>query len=324
MRQRFTVIEGGAATRNSVAQGSLTQGSLAQGSVIEGSVIEASPAEAALNAHAPASPIAASVSWRVDLRRAVAVSEGEIAAWRALLVRARVADPVRSDPDYLLSAAQHQAGGRDLVFALAWATGQGPDQLAAVLPLAMPHTLWGQERIGLWQPYGTALAPVIAPACFTPVRAAVADRLRALRPRSVLVLEPMAAPVADSAVAPLRAVPQRAGIPAHSLIGVRANPAPVQVERVSEPGLVRDAVEEFLLLDAEVSAAPIIGDPSEAALVRVVTRLFAQRRQVTVALTRRDDAIVAATITLGHGAQAVLWRQVAGEAGVPERYGRRA
>ncbi|KQO68278.1 hypothetical protein [Methylobacterium sp. Leaf89] len=304
MRQRFTVIEGGAA---------------AEGSVVAGSVAGTSLADA--TERAPASPIGASVSWRVDLRRAAAVSEAEIAAWRALLVRARVADPVLSDPDHLLSVAQHQAGGRDLVFALAWATGQGPDQLAAVLPLAMPHTLWGQERIGLWQPHGTTLTPAIAPACFEPVRAAVADCLRRLRPRAVLALEPVAAPRPETAIAPLRAVPRRAGIPAHSLVGVRANPA--QVERVSEPGLVRDAVEEFLLLDAEVSSAPIIGDPSEAALVRVVTRLFAQRRQATVALTRRDDAIVAATITLGHGAQAVLWRQVAGE-GVPERFGRRA
>ena len=307
MRQRFTVIEGGAAGKDAAARDSALENAVAPGAPVG----------------VPASPIASATSWRVDLRRAAAVSEGEIAAWRALLVRARVADPVRSDPDYLLSAAQHQAGGRDLIFALAWATGPGPDQLAAVLPLAMPHTLGGQERIGLWQPHGTTLAPAIAPACFAPVRAAVADRLRVLRPRSVLVLEPTAAPAPETAVAPLRSVPRRAAIPAHSLVGVRANPAPTRVERISAPALVRDAVEEFLLRDAEVSSAPIIGDPSEAALVRVVTRLFAQRGQATVTLTRRDDAIVAATITLGHGAQAVLWRQVAGE-GVPERYGRRA
>ncbi|MCI9878968.1 hypothetical protein MTL_02850 [Methylobacterium goesingense] len=267
--------------------------------------------------------MAAPLAWRVDLRRAAAVSEGEIAAWRALLVRARVADPVLADPDYLLSAAQHQSGGRDLLFALAWTTGNGPDQLAAVLPLALPHTLWGQERIGLWQPHGTALAPTIAPDRVEAARMAVSERLRLLRPRAVLLLDGVAGPAARAPAAQLRAVPRRAGIPTQSLVGVRPGRAPSQVERIGEPDRVRDAVEEFLLLDAEVSLAPIIGDPSEAALVRVVTRLFAQRRQVTVTLTRQEGAVVAAAITLGHGAQAVAWRQVAG-AVVPERIGRSA
>lgn len=311
MRQRFTVIEGGAAAR-APATG------LPAAEALRTAEVSVSPVESLISC-----PISEASAWRVDLRRAAAVSEGEIAAWRALLVRARVADPVLSDPDYLLSAAQHQAGGRDLVFALAWATGAGPDRLAAVLPLALPHTLWGQERIGLWQPHGSALAPTIAPGAAEPVRAAVAERLRVLRPRAVLVLEAPSEPAARAAAAPLRAVTRRAGIPAHNLVGVRPSPAPSRVERISEPGRVRDAVEEFLLLDAAVSAAPIIGDPSEAALVRVVTRLFAQRRQVTVALTRREGAIVAAAITLGHGAQAVTWRQVAGEA-APERIGRSA
>ncbi|MGU3360595.1 hypothetical protein ACLBWX_09700 [Methylobacterium sp. M6A4_1b] len=302
MRQRFTVIEGGAAARAPAADAALTTDA---------------------QVSTDASPVAAPLAWRVDLRRAAAVSEGEIAAWRALLVRARVADPVLADPDYLLSAAQHQSGGRDLLFALAWTTGNGPDQLAAVLPLALPHTLWGQERIGLWQPYGIALAPTIAPDRAAPVRAAVAERLRLLRPRAVLVLDGAARPAAQAPAAQLQSVPRRAGIPARSLVGVRPGRAPSQVERIGEPGRVRDAVEEFLLLDAEVSVAPIIGDPSEAALVRVVTRLFAQRRQVTVTLTRQEGAIVAAAITLGHGAQAVAWRQVAGTV-APERIGRSA
>lgn len=286
MRQLFTVIEGGAGRMAAPAGGA-----------------------------SPVSPAPAASAWRIDLRRAAAFSDGEIAAWRALLVRVRVADPVHADPDYLLSAAQHQAGGRDLVFALAWRTGNGPDQLAAIVPLAMPHTLWGQARIAPWQPHGTTVAPTIAPDSVGEVREALADHLRALRPRAVLVLES----AVDSPKAPegprlLRAVIRRASIPTHSLIGVRTVPAASRVERISDPYRVRDAVEEFLLLDAQVSAAPIIGDPSEAALVRVVTRLFAQRRQVTVALTRRGDAVVAASITLGHGAEAVVWRRVSEDA----------
>lgn len=292
MRHRFTVIEGGA-----------------------------SPIDAVVEAVADEAPVA----WRVDLHRAASIGAGEIAAWRALLARAAVADPVRADPDYLLSAAQHQAGGRDLVFALAWAVGNGPDRLGAVIPLAMPHTLFGHGRIVVWQPYGSALAPSFAPGSVEPVRAALVTALQAIRPRATLVLDTPAAPEIPEAgpASRLRAVAARGTIPAHSLVGVRPVHAsePARIERVRDPNQVRDAVEAFLLLDAEASSAPIIGDPSEAAMVRVVTRLFARRNQVTVTLTRRADRIVAATITLGAGASALVWRQA--EA-VPERLERSA
>ena len=49
---------------------------------------------------------------------------------------------------------------------------------------------------------------------------------------------------------------------------------------------VRDAVETFLALDARTAARPIIADPAEASLVRVVTRLFARRGGLRVELIR--------------------------------------
>ncbi|MCJ2036722.1 hypothetical protein [Methylobacterium sp. J-068] len=302
MRHRFTVIEGGAG----IAAGADT--------VVDGPFSETTVDETP-------------VTWRIDLRRAIVVGADEVAAWRALLIRAGGGDSVHADPDYLLSAAQHQSGGRDILFALAWAVGSGPDRLAAVVPLALPHTLWGHSRIVLWQPHGVTVAPVFAAETEAAVREALTERLRELRPRATLALAPVARPDAKAVVpaSHLRAVAPRASIPAHSLVGVRSlrAPVPARVERISDPYAVRDAVEAFLLLDAEVSSAPIIGDPSEAAMVRVVTRLFAQRRQAMVELTRRDGAVVAATLILGTGAGAVRWRHAEGDV-APERIDRLA
>lgn len=279
MRQSFTVIEGGR------------------------------------SADAPVGDATGSVTWRVDLRRASAVDAAEVVAWRALLVRGGFADPVRADPDYLLTAAEHGAGGRDLVFALAWALGEGAERLEAVVPLALPHTLWGQGRIRVWHPAGNVIAPTIAAGRAMEVREALAERLRALRPGAELVLDSIVAPGVPREVAPrLRAVPARGAIPAHSLVAVRPAhiPAPMTVERISDPERIPGAVEDFLLLDAKISAAPILADPAEAALVRRVTRRFARRHQVSVTLTRSAGAVVAASVTLGSGAQAVLWRTIEG------------
>lgn len=276
MRQRFTVIQGGVATERPPV-------------IVDGPV-----------------------RWQVDLRRPAEVGEAEIAAWRGLLVRAGSDTPIYADPDFLLAAAQHQAGGRDLVFAFAWTRSASPEHLRAVVPLALPHPLWGNGRIGPWQPHGIPVAPTAEAASFGEMRAALSDRLRAIRPRAVLTLAEDA-PLPVSGGTGLRSVPNRPSIPSAALVGIRPSEASVQdrpaVERISEPDRIRDAVEEFLVLDAEVSSAPIIGDPSEAALVRVVTRLFARRRQACVELTRRGGTVVAAKLSLGAGAQAVVWRK---------------
>lgn len=252
------------------------------------------------------------VRWQIDLRRAAEVTEGEIAAWRGLLVRAGSDTPIFADPDFLLAAAQHQSGGRDLRFAFAWTRGGFPERLHAVIPLALPHPLWGNGRIGPWHPRGIPVSPTAEAASFGAMRSALADRLRALRPRAVLMLaEDVPLPVPGGAGP--RSVPNRPTIPSAALVGIRSATAPLQdrpaVERIAEPERIRDAVEEFLVLDAEVSSAPIIGDPSEAALVRVVTRLFARRRQACVEFTRHGGTVVAAKLSLGAGAQAVVWRK---------------
>ena len=101
-------------------------------------------------------------------------------------------------------------------------------------------------------------------------------------------------------------------VPAASLLGVRPDDyQPPTVEHVRDPGLIRDAVEHFLALDARTARRPIIADPTEATMVRVVSRLFARRRQINVELARRGDTLVAGTLHLGSGAGTVAWRHAA-------------
>ena len=88
--------------------------------------------------------------WHIDLRRPNLVEPIEAEAWRALLTRIRWPEPIYADPDYLLTAAVHQSGGRDLVFAFAWSGSGERARLRGVIPLAM-----AARPVGQWS--GTGL-----------------------------------------------------------------------------------------------------------------------------------------------------------------------
>lgn len=265
-----------------------------------------------------AAPSTAPVRWQVDLRRPSAVDDSDVSAWRALLTRIRVSEPFYADPDYLLTSAQHQVRDADLLFAFVWATTGDRDQLHGVIPIAMPHHLWGKGCVTLWQPPGAVVVPSIDPAASEDVRFALLQHLRSHHPTLTLELAPaVRRPSAfERVVAPLRLARSefagRVAIPSESLVGVRSADAPHsparEIERISDPLRIRDAVETFLSLDARVSGDPIVNDPSEAAMVRVVMRRFAERRLVSVELARRDGAVVAAKLHLGFGPKAVVWR----------------
>ncbi|WP_026597352.1 hypothetical protein [Methylobacterium sp. 77] len=251
--------------------------------------------------------------WRIDLRRPHAVEPVEAEAWRMLLTRIRWPEPIYADPDYLLTAAVHQSGGRDLVFAFAW-SGEGErSRLRGVVPLAMPHGLWGNGRAQVWYPPGPVLAPTIEPGCLDEVETALRAAIRAVHPRSTLVLMP---PPAASASEGERTAPRDSvtrAIPARDRVGVRLT-GPwirdgVEIERITEPRRIRDAVEAYLSFDAQVSGSPIVRDPSASSMVRVVTRRFAQRRQTSVDFARKDGILVAAALRLGTGAGSIVWRQ---------------
>ena len=258
----------------------------------------------------------AAAGWRVDLRRAGTVDDGAVAAWRALMTRNAITDP-QSDPDYLLSAARHQSGGRAIAFALAWdRDGTGREALRGVMPMAMPHAIWARARAEPWQPPGLphpAAALVDGPRADA-VDTAIRNRLAGLR-RPLRLTAPTRAPVRGDALGPVLAATRadrRRAIPADCIVGVRAAEDPAtEIEQVCHPALIPAAVEEFLALDARHAARPIIADPSEASMVRVVTRLFGRRGQMRIALARRAGELVAGTLHLGAGARAVVWRHVA-------------
>ena len=260
-------------------------------------------------------PEAAADGWRVDLRRAGTVDDGAVAAWRALMTRNAITDP-RVDPDYLLSAARHQSGGRTIAFALAWdRDGSGREALRGVMPMAMPHAIWGRARAEPWQPPSLphpAAALIDGPRTEA-VEAAIRGRLAGLR-RPLRLSAPARLPTGGEALRPVLAA--RADgcrtVPAACVVGVlSAEDATAEVEHVSDPTLIPAAVEAFLALDARHAARPIIADPSEASMVRVVTRLFGRRGQMRIELARRAGELVAGTLHLGAGARAVVWRRAA-------------
>ena len=286
MRQRFTVIEGGAGAARPEAPDAV--------------------------------PDAGPATWRIELLRPNAVPDQRIAAWRGLLTRLRVPDPIFADPDYLLPAAQHQARGADPVFAFALAASGGHERLEGVLPLTMPHHLWGRNRAKLWQPAGVSVAATVNPAHGDAIRQSLDDSLRAMGFRGDLDGEAVIPSLSllDRTLAPVRsartALALRRGIPAGNLLGIRPASAPElpSTDRIVEPGRIRDAVEEFLSLDARISPRPILDDPSESAMLRVVMRLFAQRRQATVEIVHRADRVIAVRLRLGHGPHQAVWKQV--------------
>ncbi|KAB1074019.1 GNAT family N-acetyltransferase [Methylobacterium planeticum] len=264
------------------------------------------------------------IGWRVDLAPADAVTSGTIAAWRALLTRSGEQAPHFADPDYVLPAFRHLAPGRHLALALAW--GQhagGSETLHGIVPLVLPSSLWRARRAAPWQPPGlTGQAVHLIDGRYTSAVDAALRTHLASAPRPLTLAEIPAGPMRETERPSLRLLETRPAtrartVPAHRLvaIGARANQAVQEIERISEPSRIRDAVETFLLLDAQSSRTPIVADPSEAAMLRVVTRLFAKRRQVSIDLGRRRGEVVSGAVRLGAGDRAVTWRQAGFSAG---------
>ena len=289
MVRRFTVIQGGLSGMPAAAH--------------EPDVAQAVPED-----------VGGSTAWRVDLRAPNAVDGEAVSAWRAMLVRNAVGDPLR-DPDHLLPLAQHRPAGRRIAVALAWSRDAetGREALRGVVPLAMPHPVWS-GRARPWQPAEAADTALVESATAVAVDRALRARLAGLRRpiRLVGAVEPMraAAPVRPRVAADRSARPR--SIPAEAFVGTRPlgweQPA-AEILAVTEPEAVRDAVETFLTLDARTARRPIIDDPSEASLVRVVSRLFGRRGALRVEFLRRAGGIVAGTLHLGVGGASVPWRR---------------
>lgn len=251
--------------------------------------------------------VADTTTWRIDLVRPGHLSPEAMAAWRALLTRIGRSDAVFSDPDYLQAAAQHRAGGCDVVFALAWTGADTARTLRAAVALTVPHPIWGRGRFLPWQAPNLTVTPAVEARFAPDLTDVLTDRLKALRWNAALDLGPI--PLQNPASRPaLGALSGLGRIPDRALIDV-GGPSPSVRQHIAEPNGIRDAVEEFLVLDAAHAAAPIIANPSEANFVRVVMQLFARRRLAAVDLNRRDGRVIAAALRLGAGPHAVVWRR---------------
>lgn len=255
--------------------------------------------------------------WRIDLRRPAAIDGAIFSAWRGLAEAQASLDPF-SHPDYLLTAARHGGRGLELAFAFAFEpTPEGAEILSGVLPLVMPHPVWGRSA-RLWQPTlaHAPVEPLVRVGAASAAIEALIRHLQTVKPHSGLGLDrvPAAGPFLRELTASERlrldTRIDRAPIPPEHFVGIRQSEEADWIESVTDPSRVRDAVERVLLADAEASAAPLLADPAKAAITRVVPRLFAHRGWTAIELGWRGDAVVSAAIRLGRPESRILWRSL--------------
>lgn len=279
--------------------------------IVQGGLAQAQPRAVNLDAMRAA-------GWRVVLRNAGMIEAEDTDAWRTLCERMPHRDPF-ADPDFIVTAAQHLARPGEIVFALVHAISKtGHATLGGVVPLALPHPIWGGSQIRLWHP-PTAQRPVeptTQPGAGSAVIEAVIAHFTRLRPRSSLRLDRIAADgqflselKADRRLR-VDAYPSPSPIPAGQFVEIAARDAPKRIERIASPDRVRDAIERFLVVDANRSRRPILADPGMATMVRVMTRLFARRGLALIEIGHRGTELVSGAILLGRPDARVLWRSV--------------
>lgn len=279
--------------------------------VVQGGLADAQPR--AVNSDAMRA-----AGWRVVLRQAGMIEAEETDAWRALCECMPHPDPY-ADPDFIVTAAQHLARPGEIVFALVHAIAKnGQNMLGGVVPLGLPHPIWGGSQIRLWHPpiAFRPVEPTSAPGVGSAVIEAVVAHLTRLRPRSSLRLDRIKAEgrlmselCADRRLR-VDAQPSPPPIPAGQFVEVVAREAPMRIERIVSPDGVREAVERFLVVDARRSRRPILADPGMATMVRVTTRLFARRGLALIEFGHRGTELVSGAIHLGKPDARILWRSV--------------
>lgn len=282
-----------------------------------------------------AEPLAAEGPLRVEWRAA-----GEMAAdapaWRGLAARA-LEPNVFAEPEFLGASLQH-GPVRRLSLLTVW---QGP-ALRGLLPITPPRAPFGLGEARLWRPdLAGSGPPLIDRGDAEAVLEAMLDGLSRLGPSGAALSLPEL--TADGPLlTALRAVTERSrrclalSNPSERAVlrpslGVTDSPigAPdaaradggrgrFSVESAREPRAIRDAVEEFLALDARLSQADglpaLIEQPGAALLVRTLTRELARSRRCRVDLLRSGERLAAGAITLRSGGRAWLWR-IVGERG---------
>jgi hypothetical protein len=270
--------------------------------------------------------------YEVELRGAQEIG-ADIEAWHDLAGRA-MEPALFAHPDVLLPALQHLPDGRQASLLLVWR--QAPRRvLQGLFPVLMPRLPLAPGEVRLWRP-----------AAF-PVAAALLDRGR---PEAVLgaalsfcaargsrcaslVLSActddgsLGASLAAAAAASRRRI-ERLPL-AHPLAAATAS-APhaeslmprdrqLRIVRARTPAQVRDAVENFLVLDAAGAkargVAALIQDPGTASFIRTMTRQLARHGRCRVDMLRRGGDPVAAGIVLESADALWLWHAAAAPGG---------
>jgi CelD/BcsL family acetyltransferase involved in cellulose biosynthesis len=287
---------------------------------------------------------AARGGYAVEIRTA-AEMESEIEAWRELGRRAVEAN-VFAEPEITLAAMQHRPEGRNVVLLLVWEGGRSTAAggiLRAVFPCLMPR-LTVARQIVVWNAApdcsGVPLVDRAAPAdtieaalaylaskharfaglsfSHVPTDGTFAAALRSVAARTKRAIEPSAtwrrhvlikAPgMDDLGEGSRRRIVDdlREGRQKLSELGE------VEIDRARSGRFVRDAVEEFLLLDALGAAKDrrpaLVQGTGMASFIRIATRQLAQLARCRVDVLRVGGRAVAAAIIIESETQAWLWK----------------
>jgi hypothetical protein len=238
--------------------------------------------------------------------------------WRRL-ARNPLEPNLFADPDYLLPALQHLPAGRQSFVVCVW---QGQAQggiLRGLVPVVGGRSFMASRDLRVWQPaFADAGACLLArETAEEAIEAVLADL--AGRGTGAGLLFPQLAPDGPTA-AVLRAVARRTQRrldvlePPEAPATVFSVPDPaataqaqrsfggqedVRIERARDPRAVRNAVEEFLALQASGEGdRALIRDVGTASFIRTMTRQMAKSRHCRVDVVRVGGMPVAATILL--------------------------
>jgi hypothetical protein len=266
----------------------------------------------------------------------------EVDAWRELAQRA-VEPNIFAEPDFVLPAIQHLSDCRGITFLVVRQGARVPSGsiLRAVFPLVLPRFALTPSPVALWRPpFAPYALPLIERTDPEEILHAALTSLAGLGYGDLLVSP---APTEGAFAALLRDATVRMGrrlIVSDGLRGpvgtaIRSMPltatnnvknAPgageTRIERARTPRQVRDAVEEFLLLEASDPSRrgpALIEDTGTATFVRTMSRQFARQGQCRVHIVRIDGELAAAALVLQSGKQAWLWGLASDNASAGQR-----
>jgi CelD/BcsL family acetyltransferase involved in cellulose biosynthesis len=271
-------------------------------------------------------------------------------AWSALASRALEAN-IFAEPDIVLSGAQHLEEGKHVAIMFVWRGIPGMSgHLRGVLPLVMPRWPLISGGARLWRPLlspnGLPLIDKDQPE--ETLKAAFdALALRGVRMQELQFsgLDPQG-PLSQAILSVARrtgrlasyqsaearpalmsqdmgeaGLSQRIDLAqASELRNIRKDLAynvDLQFERACTSRAVRDAVEEFLTLEASgplgKTGQSLIDSINSSGFVRAMTRRLAKSRQCRIDMMRIDGHLAAAAIVLETGDRAWVWRMTSNE-----------